>query len=155
MRPSVWLPAFALALCLCTPAAASAGDCGGPGCVLALATGAGGGVVAGVLLIPVAVESMYLARGERPPIGFPIFSFVLASSLILPSVLLGLVADRTAQPEFWLASSALIASGTAGIVLGVVSLAHGEGPPVAEGPRIALTPMLGPTRGAALTVLGF
>lgn len=158
MRLSVLVLSLAAALSLSAPSSASASECGGPGCVIAVATGVGGGIAAGVLLIPMAVESVYLARGERPPVGYPIASFVLVSTLVLPSVLLNLAGDRTGDAGFWLAGSGLMAVGAAGVVMGIISLAKEEGPLAQaerRAPRWAVTPMFGEVRGASLAIVGF
>lgn len=150
---------LAALLGLQAPCPASA-DCGGPGCALAIGTGIGGAVFAGILLVPVSVESYYLARNERPPPAAPIVSFVLVSTLILPTALMWISGDRTGEPGFWAAGVALSAAAAGGLVLGIVSLAKDDQRMSAsatseEGLHWALTPTFGQTRGAALTVVGF
>lgn len=88
-----------------TPAPSQAGDdalgCDGPGCAFAIVTGIGGGALAGALLVPVGLESFYLAKGERPPTGVPIASFILVAALILPTAFMWVAGDRTGEPGFF------------------------------------------------------
>ena len=158
MNRSVLFTLLPLLLVVGPPNFASAEPCGGPGCAIAIGPGVGGAVAAGILLVPMAAESVYLARGERPPVRLPIASFVLVSTMVLPSVLLNLVGERTGEAGYWLGGSALMAVGVAGVVMGILSLVKDEGPVAkAEGraPRWAVTPMFGEVRGASVAIVGF